>query len=533
MTREMAEGMDRFWRMRSWLDIQALPEARRAKVLPFIVEWARGGATLTGEQVFRGYSQMGAIREAAVAACAPYDVVLSPTAPIAAFPAELASPTGDPARSLEHIAFTLPFNMSEQPAASINCGYTEAGLPIGLQIAGHRHDDLGVLRRGTPVGAPAPAATALAGAAGHTLKLDVMASQDPRGNPVGTASAVALGHAETALWRLVSFFDTPLADLDAAGEADPAWAWPHLMRAGFLLTLTEPGLGADVDASLQRAEAAMAPGGPGARTGAPRRVATLRGRRLARCVRIWDALLDEHPRDLAALQWAHLFDFYRGDASMLRQRPARVLTHWAAGDPLRPYLLGMHAFGLEECHAYAQAEAVGREAVAGKAKVPWATHAVAHVMEMQGRVDDGIAWLQGALRRLVRRQRLRRPPLVAPRAVPPRAAGHRGSAGDLRRAPVQHPQRPHLAAAGRRRAAVATAACWASTSARAGTTSPPAGTSRPTASAIRRSMTCMPCWCCSAAAGAPRRRSGRSPHRPTPRRRPPATARWRVASACR
>jgi aspartyl-tRNA(Asn)/glutamyl-tRNA(Gln) amidotransferase subunit A len=145
-TRAMADGMDRFWRMRSWLDISTLPEAKRAKVLPFIVEWARGGAGLSAEQVFHGYSQMGALREAAVAACAPFDFVLSPVAPISAFAAELPSPTDDPARSLEHIAFTLPYNMSEQPAASVNCGYTASGLPIGLQIAGKRFDDLGVLQ---------------------------------------------------------------------------------------------------------------------------------------------------------------------------------------------------------------------------------------------------------------------------------------------------------------------------------------------------------------------------------------------------
>jgi aspartyl-tRNA(Asn)/glutamyl-tRNA(Gln) amidotransferase subunit A len=146
MTRAMIDGMDLFWRCRSWMDISALPEARRAKVLPFIVEWARGGAGLSGEQVFRGYSQMGAMRDAAVAACAPFDVVISPTAPIAAYAAELASPTDDPARPLEHIGFTLPFNMSEQPSASINCGTTRSGLPIGLQITGPRHDDLGVLQ---------------------------------------------------------------------------------------------------------------------------------------------------------------------------------------------------------------------------------------------------------------------------------------------------------------------------------------------------------------------------------------------------
>ncbi|HEX6704419.1 MAG TPA: amidase [Albitalea sp.] len=146
MTRAMAEGMDRFWRMRSWIDISALPQARRDKVLPFIVEWARGGAALSGEQVFHGYSQMGAMRDAAVSALAPFDVVLSPTAPVPAFTAELPCPTNDAARPFEHIAFTLPYNMSEQPAASIDCGSTSTGLPIGLQIAGKRFDDLGVLQ---------------------------------------------------------------------------------------------------------------------------------------------------------------------------------------------------------------------------------------------------------------------------------------------------------------------------------------------------------------------------------------------------
>ncbi|HEX3139885.1 MAG TPA: amidase [Rhizobacter sp.] len=146
MTRAMADGMDQFWRCRSWMDISALPPERRAKVLPFIVEWARGGAGLSGEQVFRGFSQMGAMREAAVAACQPFDFVFTPTAPIAAFAAELPCPTNDPARPFEHIAFTLPYNMSEQPAASVNCGHTAAGLPIGLQIVGRRHDDLGVLQ---------------------------------------------------------------------------------------------------------------------------------------------------------------------------------------------------------------------------------------------------------------------------------------------------------------------------------------------------------------------------------------------------
>jgi aspartyl-tRNA(Asn)/glutamyl-tRNA(Gln) amidotransferase subunit A len=145
-TRAMADGMDRFWRMRSWLDFQALPSERQARVLPYIRDWISTAATLGAAEVFTGYSQMQALRDAAVAAIQPFDYLLSPTSPVPTFPAEWASPLNDPQRPFEHIAFTLPYNMSDQPAVSIHCGMTADGLPIGLQIAGHRFDDLGVLQ---------------------------------------------------------------------------------------------------------------------------------------------------------------------------------------------------------------------------------------------------------------------------------------------------------------------------------------------------------------------------------------------------
>lgn len=145
-TRTMADGMDRFWRMRSWLDLQALPPHRRERVLPYIRDWVAAAATYSAADVFTGYSQMAALREAAVAACQPYDYVLSPVSPVPTYPAEWASPLNDPQRPFEHIAFTLPPNMSEQPAVSVHAGFTSTGLPIGLQIIGHRHDDLGVLQ---------------------------------------------------------------------------------------------------------------------------------------------------------------------------------------------------------------------------------------------------------------------------------------------------------------------------------------------------------------------------------------------------
>ncbi len=146
LTRTMLDGMDHAWRMRSHIDLAALVPERKALVLPYIQQWADSAASMSGTRTFNAYSQFHATRLATVRACQPFDYVISPTSPVVAFAAELPSPTNDPLHPLEHIAFTVPYNMSEQPAASINCGYSAAGLPIGLQIAGRRFDDLGVLQ---------------------------------------------------------------------------------------------------------------------------------------------------------------------------------------------------------------------------------------------------------------------------------------------------------------------------------------------------------------------------------------------------
>lgn len=145
-TREMLDGLDHFWRMRSRIDLQALAPAQRERLLPYIRQWAESAAAFDGPHVFKAYAQTHATRVATVAASAPFDYVISPVAPNLPAPAEDPSPTNDPLRPLEHIAFTVPWNMSEQPAASINCGHSAGGLPIGLQIAGRRFDDVGVLK---------------------------------------------------------------------------------------------------------------------------------------------------------------------------------------------------------------------------------------------------------------------------------------------------------------------------------------------------------------------------------------------------
>jgi hypothetical protein len=242
-----------------------------------------------------------------------------------------------------------------------------------------------------------------------------MALKDARGNLLGTDSAAARDAAESALWRMMSFYDPPIDDLDRAIAHDPRWPLPHVMKAGFLLSLTEPSLLPEARAHLERALPLLpaAPLRERAHHEATQRV--LDGRWNDACA-LWDEWLLDHPRDALALQWAHLWDFYRGDAINLRARPARALPEWDEADPLFPHVLALHAFGLEENNLQAQAEEAARCALA--------------VGDPRGGARDGDA---GPLRRrrrvaapapapVGRGQRLRLPPVVAPGAVPPRGA---------------------------------------------------------------------------------------------------------------
>ena len=145
LTREMLDGLDAFWRARAWDDLSKLAPTERAKALPYIYQWAEAGAKLSGVDVVRGFNATMAIRAAAAKLFSDIDYVISPVSPVVNFAAELASPLNDPDKPFEHICYTVPWNMAENPAASINGGYDESGFPIGVQIVGRRFDDLGVL----------------------------------------------------------------------------------------------------------------------------------------------------------------------------------------------------------------------------------------------------------------------------------------------------------------------------------------------------------------------------------------------------
>ena len=143
---QLLDGLDAFWRTRSYADLLDLDPADRSRVLDYIVRWCSRGAGFSGAETIRNLHCIDRMQQATVAATAGFDVVLSPVAPMAAFPAEQPMPDPDPDRTMSHIGFTVPYNMSGQPAATVNCGFTADGRPIGLQLAGQVGSDPALLR---------------------------------------------------------------------------------------------------------------------------------------------------------------------------------------------------------------------------------------------------------------------------------------------------------------------------------------------------------------------------------------------------
>ena len=123
-----------------------MPAERRKLLLPFIIEWLSAGENVSSVELMRCVNRKLEVRKTTQLATEKYDFVLSPVSPVLTYPVHWAMPTNDPANAMAHIGFTVPYNMSEQPASSINAGFAPDGRAIGLQISGRRFDDLGVLQ---------------------------------------------------------------------------------------------------------------------------------------------------------------------------------------------------------------------------------------------------------------------------------------------------------------------------------------------------------------------------------------------------
>ena len=219
-----------------------------------------------------------------------------------------------------------------------------------------------------------------------------MTLHDRRGLAVSTASPASLEGYEQALDLTASYFVDPLATINSALEADPTFAAGHCLRAALAVMSSERGALPILEESVTAVEAL------GGRANERERMHAAAGRAwlggdFARSMRLYGDIVVEYPRDLLAVQVAHIGDFFLGQSTLLRDRIAQVLPHWNAELPGYGYVLGMYAFGLEETAHYASAEAQGRRALELNPRDPWAVHAVTHVMEMQGRLRDGIEWL--------------------------------------------------------------------------------------------------------------------------------------------
>lgn len=218
-----------------------------------------------------------------------------------------------------------------------------------------------------------------------------MIARDLLGHELTGASPDCLQDYETALHQLQCYIGDPVATIDRALERSPGFVMAHVLRAYLHLLGTEPQ---------------AIPIARDSHHAAARLSANARERRHVVAIghlvdgrwhdagRTLEDLSIEYPRDVLALQAGHLIDFYTGASRMLRDRIARAMPVWHEGMPGHHAVLGMYAFGAEENGQYTLAERHGREAVESEPRNGWGWHAVAHVMEMQGRQRDGIGWLQ-------------------------------------------------------------------------------------------------------------------------------------------
>ena len=215
--------------------------------------------------------------------------------------------------------------------------------------------------------------------------------QDIRGLALSDATAASLPHYEVAVRELNLFTGDPVASVDEALIENSDFVMAHALRAWLHLIGTEPAGVPVARTALAAAQALPANEREQAHLAA---ISHLIAGRWALASQVLEDITIAYPHDLLALQIGHQVDFFRGDARMLRDRIARALPHWSTDMPGYHVVLGMQAFGLEESGDYAAAERAGRRAIEIEFRDSWAQHAVAHVMEMQCRPREGIAWMQ-------------------------------------------------------------------------------------------------------------------------------------------
>lgn len=219
-----------------------------------------------------------------------------------------------------------------------------------------------------------------------------MKTQDSTGNPTSRAEQPeTLAQYDRALEAFHRYRGDPVTTIEHTLEQEPEFAMGWVLRAWLYALGTEPAATPVVRECIARAEGLK----PNTRESLHlQALDSFAGGRWQQASAQLNALSQLWPRDALALQAGHLIDFCRGDAQRLRSRIEAALPHWSRSDTSHSALLGMLAFGREECGDYRGAEESGHAALDGCPDDGWAHHAVAHVYEMQGHARAGIDWMR-------------------------------------------------------------------------------------------------------------------------------------------
>jgi hypothetical protein len=217
--------------------------------------------------------------------------------------------------------------------------------------------------------------------------------QDQFGIPLTGGDSAAIASYDQGVSQLLTLSGDPVASARAVAESAPGFIMAHVLYGVLHALSTERAALREAQSGLDAARDCEGDASPRERAHVAALHAFTDGR-LKDAVAIWEQVLIDEPRDALAMFAAHQTDFFLGQSTELRDRVARRLRSIERGSTLEGHYLGMYSFGLEECGEYARAEKAGRRAVESCAKDAWAIHAVAHVMEMENRVDEGIDWLQ-------------------------------------------------------------------------------------------------------------------------------------------
>ncbi len=223
-----------------------------------------------------------------------------------------------------------------------------------------------------------------------------MGRTDCRGLDITAANEAAVAGFDRTVGAYLGLRADTGDHLKATLDADPGFVLAHVLRGYFMLLFASRRLLGRAQSSLEAARAAAGEGGCNRREEMHiHALAAWSAGDQRRALAAWDEILTEWPRDVLALKLSEYWNFYLGDCWGMREIQARVAPQWDESVPDCGKVLGMSAFALEECGAYGEAERRGRRAVELDGADLWATHAVAHVMEMTGRQDEGIAWIDG------------------------------------------------------------------------------------------------------------------------------------------